>query len=1325
MQGNKNYRTHPELPVIYQDDNMQKPFFYNIIEAIPLPLLVIELDCQIALANRAAGRLYPGNRSDAGYCYRLINHLNSPCRDMGYPCPLDIIRETGKPVILEKNYINKDGNPTPVEVCAMPVVNPNGAVVRIVVLIIDTAKPQQEEERLSEMGACFLGSSNDPEKVRKQALKELRKSREFNLAVLNSLSAHIAVLDKTGKIVAVNEAWKQFGLENGADPAIIYAAGLSYTQFCKPGAENGDTVARKAITGVQSVLKGTLPHFSMEYPCHSPWEKRWFIMQVTTLSGLSGGGAVISHQLITDRKKNEERQEAELAMLTELANFSNLKQALRNVLNILAGVTGCQAAAIRLNSGEDYTYYAHRGFPARFIEQEFSICVSDRNESATNLGGPVLECLCGKVLQDKLTGSVDHKYTTPFGSFFTGHSSALKNDTNGPLKLEGPWRLNCIQSGYETIALVPIKDKEDNIGLLQLNGTCKNLIKRDDLSFLELACRYIASAIRHMKDSEALQESEERYRRLAENAPDVIYRVGMSPRRFEYVNPAIEHMTGYTPDDYYADTELGFRIIHPEDRKVFNRLLDLDTDFSAPVELRWIGKCGRVIWTEQRNLPIRDRDGRVVAMEGIARDITERKKVEYSQQKQAQYERTMTTAMSIFTGNHNSRDALEKLLQLLASRQDYKAGAYYTYDEWSRSLNMTAARSLSASGPAGSFVLGNNAITGAVLKKEVLLLRREEKQPQPAGDGLQNLFDLSTTAVLPVYYQDKLQGVLLLGADREPDAHDKEFLERIAIQLGICLHGIKQFEYLKTLSRQLAARQKEIEKKNRELEQANRAKSEFLTNMSHELRTPLNSVIGFSELLEKQIFGALNPRQQEYVKDIWESGEHLLELINDILDLSKIEAGTMELDLNDFHMPGLLQGCLRMFREKALKKNIRLEMMAEDNIGVVVADSRKIKQVIFNLLTNAVKFTTEGGEVLLSAYREGQNVTVCVTDNGIGISRKEMDKLFKEFSQVDGSLSRRHEGTGLGLALSKKLVEMHGGTIGVESQPQKGSRFYFTIPAQPGGVAGPENSPPRPENPPPRAGSPDEPPLVLVVEDNDRDAKLIETYLINEGFRVARAANGREGFDMAARLRPQVITMDILMPVMDGWQLLEKLRGDCRLNNVPVLIVSMLHEYQKGLAFGASEVLLKPFDPENLVDIVRNLAGSSAYCQPASTVLVIDDDPRAVDLIEQNLRAKGHNVLKAHGGAEGLKTAREEKIDLILLDLMMPEIDGFEVVKKLKENPGLKNVPVIILTAKILTADDFKKLRGLVESVREKGDYNPDSFLSEINRVLQRQSSGR
>ena len=288
-------------------------------------------------------------------------------------------------------------------------------------------------------------------------------------------------------------------------------------------------------------------------------------------------------------------------------------------------------------------------------------------------------------------------------------------------------------------------------------------------------------------------------------------------------------------------------------------------------------------------------------------------------------------------------------------------------------------------------------------------------------------------------------GAMTLAHTAAPDETTQNFLTQLGQQLGIALQNLDQYTNLQTLSGQLQARQAEIESKNQDLERADQMKSEFLANMSHELRTPLNAIIGFSELLQEQFYGPLNKQQDDYLGNIRTAGEHLLGLINDILDLSKIEAGRMELDREEVNLPQVLESSITIVKEKAHNNGVQLRVDAGDT-GTIAADARKLKQILFNLLSNAVKFTPYGGAVSVTAHTDGDGVAIAVTDTGVGISAEDQPKLFREFTQVDGSLTRRHEGTGLGLALTKRLVELHGGTISVRSAIGEGSTFTVRLP---------------------------------------------------------------------------------------------------------------------------------------------------------------------------------------------------------------------------------------------------------------------------------------
>ena len=528
-----------------------------------------------------------------------------------------------------------------------------------------------------------------------------------------------------------------------------------------------------------------------------------------------------------------------------------------------------------------------------------------------------------------------------------------------------------------------------------------------------------------------------------------------------------------------------------------------------------------------------------------------------------------------------------------------------------------------------------------------------------------------------------------------------------------------------------------LQLKNVELEDASRMKSEFLANMSHELRTPLNAIIGFSEVLRDGLLGELTEQQRGFIGDIFSSGNHLLSLINDILDLSKVEAGQMTLDLEPVAIASLLSNSLSIVREKAASGRIQLDMLVDDSLGLVQADARKCKQIVYNLLSNAVTFTPEGGHVSLRASRVrrlevgtladasigrtfplaespfDEFLQISVTDSGIGISREGLERLFKPFSQIDGGLARRFEGTGLGLAMVKILVELHGGAVAVESTVNEGACFTIWLPfrAAEEAVAGPVKAGAIARID--RAGVR----TALVVEDDYKSADLIRVQLEAEGFRVLHATSAEEALTMAVKQPLALITVDIMLPSMDGWEFLSRIKQMPGLGRIPVVIISIIADRNKGFSLGAAAVMQKPISRQELYDSLVDLGLFPVRAGQTLNVLIVDDDPKAVELIAVRVMGLARTVLRAYSGREAIDTARRELPDVIVLDLMMPDVSGFDVVEALKDNRDTARIPVFIVTARQMTEADRAKLNGFVASIMEKADFDVARFLAEVRRA--------
>jgi signal transduction histidine kinase/CheY-like chemotaxis protein len=499
----------------------------------------------------------------------------------------------------------------------------------------------------------------------------------------------------------------------------------------------------------------------------------------------------------------------------------------------------------------------------------------------------------------------------------------------------------------------------------------------------------------------------------------------------------------------------------------------------------------------------------------------------------------------------------------------------------------------------------------------------------------------------------------------------------------------------------------------RNMRAASEAKSAFLANMSHELRTPLNAIIGLTELLCDNAPRFGTEKAIEPLRRVLRAGHHLLKLINDILDLSKIEAGKMDLTLESVAIQPVVEEMLGTARPLAEQNTNVLELDCPDEIGAVHADSMRLSQILLNLLSNASKFTKSGTVRLrVARTREaGQEwVDFAVSDSGIGMTEEQLGRLFQEFSQADASTTRQFGGTGLGLAISRRLCRLMGGEITVTSVPGEGSTFTVRLPAAaetvlPDAASMPETTVAEADS----GGG-----TVLVIDDDPTARELIAAHLAGTGFTVETAANGVEGLKKARALRPAAITLDITMPDIDGWTVLAALKGEPALADIPVVILTIVDEPRRGIALGAAGYMTKPIDRDRLVDILSRYRHAS---EP-STVLVVDDDEEQRHLVRELLGARGWVVLEAANGRLALDILRKGSPEIVLLDLMMPEMDGFELVAALQANPAWRDIPVIVVTALDLTAEDRRLLNGGVEQILFKSAYAPVELMKRVSALL-------
>ena len=525
----------------------------------------------------------------------------------------------------------------------------------------------------------------------------------------------------------------------------------------------------------------------------------------------------------------------------------------------------------------------------------------------------------------------------------------------------------------------------------------------------------------------------------------------------------------------------------------------------------------------------------------------------------------------------------------------------------------------------------------------------------------------------------------------------------------------QHYEELELSQEELLTSNEELSQANDRVIEADRLKSEFLANMSHELRTPLNSVIALSGILLARMDGDLTEEQEKQVKIIKKSGKNLLELINDILDLSKIESGKMEISLEEFYIEDVVNDDRAMVTPLASEKEINISFIKNEEIPVIRSDRNKVKQILLNLLSNAVKFTPAGGSITIDATGRDGRVELRVTDTGIGIAKENLDKIFEEFRQIDGSSTREYGGTGLGLAITRRFVKLLGGEIRVESEIGKGSTFIINIPVTLDGV-----------EPLTVLASRIDPgrKTILAVDDDPSVIYVLKKYLEGEGYQVVPAHNGAEAIRLAREVKPFAITLDIMIPGRDGWEVINELKGDPATEHIPIVVISILDNKSLGFSLGVTEYLTKPVERNTVLNALGRLMSPRCIgmdCTP--NVLLVDDDPIHIMAMKAVLADSGYKVTVAPGGKEAIEVLKEATPCAVILDIMMPEVDGFMVLEELKKRKETRDIPVIILTAKDITDDDKKRLNGSIQDIIGKGNFAHEEVLRDLKNIMERRKS--
>jgi PAS domain S-box-containing protein len=766
----------------------------------------------------------------------------------------------------------------------------------------------------------------------------------------------------------------------------------------------------------------------------------------------------------------------------------------------------------------------------------------------------------------------------------------------------------------------------------------------------------------------------------------------------QYINPGFEKVYGFTTEDAIGKTPriLKSGVIPDEQYKHFWGTLLSGGTISG--ELINKTKDGRLIPISGTNGPILDDNGKILGFLSVHQDITERKKSEETIKRRNEYLAVSAEIGKLVTSTLDLNSIFSRTVKLISERFDFYHAAIFIVEETGFNAIFREG-----TGDAGT-VMKLNSHSVSVNPTSVVGKVTSDGQPVVVNDvSMDSLYKVNpllpetrAEAALPLRIGNRVIGAVDIQSKSINAFTEDEVivLQTLADQVAIAIDNARSYE----LSQEAV----------KEMRETDRVKSQFLANMSHELRTPLNSIIGFSRVILKGIDGPVTELQQQDLTAIYNSGQHLLSLINDILDLAKIEAGKMELAFDEVNMSDVTSSVLSTMSGLVKDKPINLRRVIEPDLPTVRADAIRVRQVMINLLSNAAKFTDEGDIVVEVGVKPAptgrMELQVSVTDTGPGISQDDQAKLFQAFSQVDDSPTRKTGGTGLGLSICQHLINMHGGRIWVESEIGKGSTFYFTLPLYRKESDG-------------EAGSGGKK-VILAIDDDPQVIGLYERYLQPQDYQVIPLTDPSRAVERVKQLKPFAITLDIMMPGIDGWMVLDRLKNDPDTKDTPVIICSIIEDRDRGYSLGAADYLTKPILEDDLVNALDRLNSDGSIRE----VLIIDDDPNDLRLIGKMLTDDGrYKPAYAEGGNNGWALISSGKPPhAVILDLYMPDMNGFKILENMRNDEKLRDIPVIVISGMDLSPEQKEQLNEFGQRLFSKGSFTEKELITSLQRSLER-----